>query len=78
MNYTRFDRHENMSSETRKEILSLTGESSDFNLTNMLYGLFDGYLYNDILEVGQSEFGESTMERLESVVETVKTYPTLS
>lgn len=77
MNYIQFDRHESMISETRKEILSLIGESSEYNLTNMLYGLFDGYLYNDILEVAQSEFGESTMDRLESVVETVKSYPTL-
>ena len=77
MNHVRFDRHENMSSETRTEILSLIGESSEFNLTNMLYGLFGGYLYNEILELGESEFTGENLQKFQNVVETVKTYPTL-
>jgi len=57
MNYTNFDRHENMNDETRFEILSLIKEVSyseeiedglSFNIENKLYGLFDGYLYTDI------------------------------
>ena len=53
MSYTRFNRHESMDSETRKEIMSLISEikSSDnysSKLGNMLYGLFDGYLYDEL------------------------------
>jgi hypothetical protein len=57
MNYTNFDRHENMNDETRFEILSLVKEVSyseeiedglSFNIQNKLYGLFDGYLYADL------------------------------
>lgn len=57
MNYTNFDRHENMNDETRFEILSLIKEVSyseeiedetSFNIQNKLYGLFDGYLYTDL------------------------------
>ena len=55
MTYTRFDRHENMSGNTRSEILSLIKKVSNLKndqigdqLQNMLFGLFDGYLYDDI------------------------------
>lgn len=55
MTYTRFDRHENMSGATRSEILSLIKKVSNLKndqiadqLQNMLFGLFDGYLYDDI------------------------------
>jgi hypothetical protein len=57
MNYTRFNRHEDMNSETRSEILSLIREiSCDDNIEkslsstieNSLYGLFDGYLYESL------------------------------
>lgn len=56
MNYTNFDRHENMNDETRFEILSLIKEiryvdekiENVFHLENMLYGMFDGYLYEDV------------------------------
>jgi hypothetical protein len=43
-----------MSSETRNEILDIIGEvdfNTGFDLMNMLYGLFDGYLYDDLLSV---------------------------
>ena len=42
----RFNRHQNMKEVTRTVILMLTRESTirdNDNLTNMLYGLFDGY-----------------------------------
>lgn len=53
MSYTKFDRHESMDSKTRKEILNLISEVSDLDnspnsLENMLYGLFDGYLYEEL------------------------------
>lgn len=58
MSYTKFDRHSNMNEDTRFEILGLIKEvrltdadidnSTLFNLENMLYGLFDGYLYENL------------------------------
>ena len=53
MSYTNFDRHEFMAAETRTEIMEVIRELRDNdhsrNLENMMYGLFDGYLYDDIL-----------------------------
>lgn len=50
--YTRFNRHESMDAETRKEIMNIIGDLIDFDntrrLENFMYGLFDGYLYSDI------------------------------
>lgn len=57
MSYSNFNRHENMNEDTRFEILSLLKEvryadledtDISFNLENMMYGLFDGYLYEEI------------------------------
>jgi hypothetical protein len=57
MNYSTFNRQESMSEDTRFEIISLIKEidysdeiedSLSFNLQNSLYGLFDGYLYEDL------------------------------
>jgi len=57
MNYTRFNRHESMNSETLSEIMDIKRElyredierTSDIrSLENMLFGLFDGYLYDEI------------------------------
>jgi hypothetical protein len=52
MSYTRFDRHEYMGAETRSEIMDTIREIGDDdysrNLENMMYGLFDGYLYAEI------------------------------
>ena len=67
MNYTRFDRHANMNGEVRGEILDLISDERDFNLTNMLYGLFDGYLYKELDEVQNP--------KIQAVVTIVKGYP---
>jgi hypothetical protein len=52
MSYTRFDRHEFMNAETRSNIMEIIRELRDNNcsrnLENMMYGLFDGYLYAEI------------------------------
>ena len=57
MNYSRFNRHESMDSETLSEIMDIKREfyrkdierNSDIrSLENMLCGLFDGYLYDEI------------------------------
>ena len=77
MSYIRFDRHTNMSSETREEILDIIGEvdfNTGFDLMNMLYGLFDGYLYDELLSVTKN--ADNTLyNRVKRVVSTVKKYP---
>ena len=80
MSYIRFDRHTNMSSETRQEILDIIGEvdfNTGFDLMNMLYGLFDGYLYDDLLSVTKN--ADNTLyNRVKRVVSTVKKYPKIN
>jgi len=80
---TRFDRHENMSSETSMEILDLIiklklSEFGDFDLVNSLYGLFDGYFYEDTLKKHQKviETEDITLGiRLANVIKEVWSYP---
>ena len=80
---TRFDRHENMSSETREEIMDLIiktklSEFGDFDLVNSLYGLFDGYFYEDTLKKHQKviEAEDVTLGiRLANVIKEVGSYP---
>ena len=80
MSYTKFDRHANMSSETRSEILDIISEvdyKTGLDLMNMLYGLFDGYLYDDLLAVTQN--ADSTLyNRVKEVVSTIKKYPKIN
>jgi hypothetical protein len=70
MNYTLFDRHANMNSEVRGEIIDLIIDEDDSRLTNMLYGLFDGYLYEELNSIQNP--------KLQSVISIIKTYPTIS
>tara|TARA_B100000497_G_C7627704_1_gene377186 strand:- start:105 stop:380 length:276 start_codon:yes stop_codon:yes gene_type:complete len=80
---TRFDRHENMNSETREEIMDLIiktklSEFGDFDLVNSLYGLFDGYFYEDTLKKHQKviEVEDVTLGiRLVNVIKEVGSYP---
>ena len=78
MSYIRFDRHTNMSSTTRGEILDIIGEvdfNTGFDLMNMLYGLFDGYLYDDLLEVAKgAKVDKALYNRVENVVTVIKNY----
>ena len=82
-NTKRFDRHENMNSETREEIMDLIikfklSEFGDFDLVNSLYGLFDGYFYEDTLKKHQKviEVEDVTLGiRLANVIKEVGSYP---
>jgi DNA-binding phage protein len=70
MSYTRFDRHQHMSGEVRSEILNLISDVDGFDLTNMLYGLFDGYLYKELDKVQNP--------KLQSILSIIKQYPILN
>ena len=77
MSYIRFDRHANMTAETLREIGNIINEvfvDCTFNLTNMLYGLYDGYLYDDLLIEARKELDNSLYNRIENVVSVIKNY----
>jgi len=78
MSFIRFNRHANMTSETRGEIMDILNEvdfNTGFDLMNMLYGLFDGYLYDDLLEVARgAKVDKALYNRIENVVSVIKNY----
>jgi len=78
MSFIRFNRHANMTSETRGEIMDILKEvdfNTGFDLMNMLYGLFDGYLYDDLLEVARGAKLDNVLyNRIENVVSVIKNY----
>ena len=78
MSFIRFNRHTNMTSTTRGEILDIIKEvdfNTGFDLMNMLYGLFDGYLYDDLLEVARGAKVDNVLyNRIENVVSVIKNY----
>ena len=78
MSYIKFDRHSNMTSTTRGEILDIIKEvdfNTGFDLMNMLYGLFDGYLYDELLEVARGAKVDNVLyNRIENVVSVIKNY----
>jgi len=82
--YTNFDRHSNMTEETRFEILSLIkdiryddrsdGNENVFHLENMLYGMFDGYLYQNV-QLYALDLPTKLEERVMKVYDTCNHYP---
>jgi len=78
MSYTKFDRHANMSVETLREIGDIIGEvnfNTGFDLMNMLYGLYDGFLYDDLLEVARgAKIDKALYYRIKNVVSVIKNY----
>jgi hypothetical protein len=90
LGYTNFNRHKNMDGEMLREVGSLIdmvqfGPNGDdgvdrhsddgFNLINELYGLYDGYLYDDLLVLGKNLLNSELLERLTNVVKIVEKYP---
>jgi hypothetical protein len=81
----RFNRHENMNGVTRAVILHLiqVNVGGNWEITNMLYGLFDGYDYADAIkeEVENTTKGdfinwsEQDFKFLDAVCNEVKKYP---
>jgi ribosomal protein L21E len=77
--YTLFDRHA-MSADVREEILDIIGEVQGevrMTLKNQLFGLFDGYLYNDIL-INANKQSSELYDRISKVVDKVSSYPKFS
>lgn len=86
MGYTRFDRHLNMDDNTRSEIMSLIkdiryddtldGVDNVLDLENMLYGMFDGYLYEDV-QLYALELPTKLASRIVKVYDICNRYPKL-
>jgi hypothetical protein len=79
--FTRFNRHELMKADTLTEIMSIkrslwTREDIKFEQTleNMLSGLMDGYLYENLILEAQ-KLPVDLYERLTSVYFICKDYP---
>ena len=78
--HTRFNRHESMSSTTRNEIMNIKSElyredikHSTSTLENMLFGLFDGFLYENLILEAQ-KLPQDLFERVREVYFTCMDY----
>ena len=81
MSYIRFDRHANMNVETLREVGNIYNEvfiDASFNLTNMLCGLYDGYLYDELLLVARKELDSTLYTRVKKLVSIIKKYPKIN
>ena len=82
--YTQFDRHESMNSETRREIMDIISELRNVDaeieslntLENMMYGLFDGYLYENV-QLYALELPTGIATRIMKVYDICNRYPKL-
>jgi hypothetical protein len=67
-----------MTPTTLGEIMDIIKEvdfNTGFDLMNMLYGLYDGYLYDDLLEVARgAKIDKALYNRIENVVSVIKNY----
>ena len=80
MSYTKFNRHQNMDRETLFEIGDIINEvrwECSFDLSNELFGLYDGYLYDDILTLAEKELESNLYNRIKNVINIVSNYPKL-
>ena len=79
--YQNFNRHECYNSsmlETNRELIRTIDDSDIDNrstITNMLYGLYDGYLYNELLYlVKSSGIDFPTYKKLKSLVSKIELF----
>lgn len=80
MTHTYFNRHQNMTSEVRAQVrhfIEVSDEHGKFlgEVTNFLYGLYDGFLYEDLLPEAKKFFPTNEYEALEKMVKVIKAYP---
>ena len=82
--YSLFNRRDNMDRETLKEIGSIIfdlevdyGLSNKFELINMLYGLYDGYLYDELILEASDIDDKNLFRRICKIWVVVNKYPTL-
>ena len=74
LGYKRFNRHEVFSPEDTSFVLELIGQIyGNYGIKNMLYGLFDGYWYSDLMYdlYSKTSIKGSDLERLEGILSKV-------
>ena len=74
MSYKRFNRHEVFNQEDTSFVLELIGQIyGQHGIKNMLYGLFDGYLYEELMYdlYSKTSIKGKDLERLETILEKV-------
>lgn len=72
-NYTRFDRHKIFDEQDRNLVLHLTCITKS-ELQNKLPGLFDGYLYNDLLALAKIQLPEEELDYLKKLIAKIKNH----
>lgn len=72
-NHKRFDRHAVFSKEDLALVMTAIGEEIDFELSNMLYGLFDGYLYNNLMTLAAMQLSDQTYKDLVELIAKIDT-----
>ena len=81
MNAQRFNRHADMDPTTLDEIMEIINvreERLPFSVKNSLYGLFDGFLYFDLLSDAEKNLSPALAQRIKNVIRTVQQYPSLN
>jgi len=85
MSYSLFNRHTSMSFDTLKSIGSFITHiqinhnwESAFNLLNMLYGLYDGYLYDELVPTAKTILNEEEFNQLEGIIQPIYHYPKIN
>lgn len=76
--HARFDRYEIFEKEDHVTVLDsiqeVMGKSGE--LTNKLYGLYDGYLYFNLLELTQEHLSQEQNQKVEALVNKIKKHYT--
>lgn len=80
MAHTYFNRHANMTPEIHKQVrhfIEVSDEHGPFlgKVTNYLYGLYDGFLYADLLPEAKKFFPENEYKALEEMIAVIEAYP---
>ena len=76
--YLRFNRHDVFNADDRALVLDIIKKVEPFGLeANQLYGLFDGYLYVDLLDNIRNVLGYDMLHlRLRTLLDKVNAYIT--
>lgn len=75
MNYQRFDRHECFTPEMMTMTSEVIRECEDSNVMNMMYGLYDGYLYNELLaEAIESGVSKESENKIKGLIKAIDAY----
>lgn len=70
-NHIKFNRHKIFNAEDRVLVLALTGVD-DSELEHKLFGLFDGYLYKDLLVLAKNKLNKIEFDNLTKLVSKIK------